>query len=97
MVTVRAEGNSGRSGREYGDPLAVLRGRLASDIEGAVYPEDRCLQCEREGKVAADEKCFHRHWETADEVRPSLPERRLSCGYITTSNTEAECRRPTGP
>ena len=78
---MRAEGNCGRGGRHYGDRLDVLRGRLASDVERAVYPEDRCLECEREGKVAADEQCFHRHWETTDEQRPNLPERRLSCGY----------------
>ena len=74
---MEAQGNTGRSGREYGDSRnpAVLRGRLASDTERPVYPEDRCLQCEREGKFDSD-TCFHRHWETADE--PRVPERRVS-------------------
>jgi hypothetical protein len=44
----------------------LLRGVLASEAEVKFYPEDSCLMCEREGKLAADEKCFHRHWATAD-------------------------------
>lgn len=57
-------GNCGRSGREYGpdrNPVA-LRGRLASEFEPKVYPENRCRQCEIDG-VLESEHCFHDHWE----------------------------------
>lgn len=59
---MQTHGYAGRSARHYSaDELSVLRGRLASD-EPKVYPEDRCPECEKEGKLHADEKCFHRHW-----------------------------------
>jgi hypothetical protein len=63
---MQTSGNSGRSARHYGDELETLRGLLTTDEE-AVYPDDECLQCLREGKVKADEKCFHRHWQNADQ------------------------------
>jgi hypothetical protein len=44
----------------------LLRGVLASEDAHPVYPEDRCILCEREGKLQADERCWHRHWATAD-------------------------------
>lgn len=43
----------------------LLRGVLASEDEHVVYPENVCLQCEREGDAGA--RCFHRHWLTTDE------------------------------
>lgn len=63
------EGNCGRGARHYeADELnpSVLRGVLASDLEGVVYPEDSCLACIREGRIES-ERCFHRHWRVADE------------------------------
>lgn len=62
----RNEGNAGVGARYYGDEMAVLRGRLTTD-QGAVYPEDECLECIREGRFDS-ERCFHRHWETTDQV-----------------------------
>lgn len=59
-------GNCGRAGAHREDP-DLLKGVLASEHARVVYPEDRCLECEREGKLTADEKCFHRHWRVADE------------------------------
>jgi hypothetical protein len=61
------QGNTGRSARHYGDEMSVLYGRLTTG-ENAVYPDDDCLQCVREGKT--DEQCFHNHWETTDQERP---------------------------
>lgn len=63
------EGNCGVGARHYGDELALLRGVLASEDDRAVYPDNYCLQCVRAGLT--DEKCFHRHWEVADEVAPT--------------------------
>lgn len=60
------EGTTGTGARHYGDELAVLKGRLASEPH-AVRPDDKCLLCEREGRLQADENCWHRHWETTDE------------------------------
>lgn len=59
-----------RGGSNHQEDPGLLRGVLASDSGEVVYPEDRCLQCEREGKVHG-ERCFHRHWETTDEVSPN--------------------------
>lgn len=70
---MEARGNCGRNGREYGDSRnpAVLRGRLASEHEAKVYPEDRCPKCEAAG-VLESERCFHDHWEEPDLPRRSL-------------------------
>lgn len=60
------EGPPVRGGSNLREDPELLRGVLASEDGVKFYPEDRCLQCEREGKLTADEKCFHRHWETTD-------------------------------
>ena len=65
---MKSSGNTGRSGGVLREDPELLRGVLASEDGHAVYPDDRCLLCEREGKVTADEHCFHRHWEVADET-----------------------------
>jgi hypothetical protein len=62
------EGNAGVGARYYGDEAAVLRGVLASE-DGAVYPDDYCVACVREGR-GDNEQCFHKHWEITDEVAP---------------------------
>lgn len=60
-------GGSGRSGREYGDRNpSVLNGVRTSD-EAKVYPEDRCVECEKLGRLVADEKCFRHHWKDEKE------------------------------
>lgn len=57
-----------RGGSNHREDPDLLKGVLASD-ELRFFPEDSCLLCLREGKVKADERCFHRHW-------PDRPERR---------------------
>ena len=61
-------GASGRSGRDYTGAESVLNGRLASEHDDAVFPEDRCEKCESEGRTESDD-CFHRHWSTKKERR----------------------------
>lgn len=59
-----------RGGSNHRPDPDQLRGVLASDVQVAVYPEDSCLMCLREGKVKADETCFHRHWRVTDASPP---------------------------
>lgn len=63
-----SEGRGHGSGSNLHEDPDLLRGVLATDAGTAVYPEDYCLLCEREGKLHADEQCFHRHWRVADEA-----------------------------
>jgi len=60
-----------RGGSNHKEDPDLLRGVLARDVAVAVYPEDSCLMCLREGKTKADEKCFHRHWLTTDAAPAS--------------------------
>lgn len=56
------EGITGTGALHYPPDPGLLKGVLAS--EGPkVFPEDRCTECERLGRLDADEKCFHRHWQ----------------------------------
>lgn len=63
----RREGITGTGAIYYPADPGLLRGVLASEHETKVYPEDRCELCEAEGKLTADEKCFHRHWSKEKE------------------------------
>jgi hypothetical protein len=67
---MEAYGSCGRSGREYGNDRnpSVLAGRLASDAP-KVYPDDRCAECEKLGRLVADEKCFRHHWKEKEEAK----------------------------
>lgn len=58
-----SQGTAGSGNRHYETEAipSVLRGRLASDHEEKVYPENRCALCERAG-VIEQERCFHKHW-----------------------------------
>jgi hypothetical protein len=60
-----------RGGSNHQDDPGLLKGVLAGERDGVVYPEDRCLACEREfdgtGRVPSPEQCFHRHWRVADD------------------------------
>jgi hypothetical protein len=61
------EGTTGTGGRDYPPDPGLLRGVLASELDELVYPEDRCPECEKLGRLTADEKCFHRHWTTREK------------------------------
>lgn len=54
-------GNCGRSARDYTSAESVLAGRLASEYEPKVYPDDRCEKCAALGKLET-EHCFTHHW-----------------------------------
>lgn len=79
---MQASGNCGRGGRDYTGAERVLAGRLASDRDTPVYPDDSCVECLKEGKLNADEKCFHRHWAEPTDTPRIMRSK-------TTSNTEA--------
>lgn len=59
---MRSYGTSGAGASNHREDPDLLRGVLAGQLEVAVYPEDSCALCLREGKVKADDACFHRHW-----------------------------------
>lgn len=61
------EGSTGSGGRDYQPDPGLLKGVLASE-EPKVYPDNYCLECVRAG--IESERCFHKHWQTADE-RPA--------------------------
>lgn len=65
---MHASGNTGRGASNLREDPDLLAGVLASETGDVVYPEDRCIQCEREGKMTVDAHCFHRHWQIADET-----------------------------
>jgi hypothetical protein len=46
---------------------SCLDGRLVSGAERPVYPDNYCIECVRAG-IDSD-RCFHKHWQTADEPR----------------------------
>jgi hypothetical protein len=54
-------GITGCGNRHYPDDPGLLRGVLASE-EPKVYPEDRCPDCEKLGRLSSDENCFRHHW-----------------------------------
>lgn len=59
------QGTAGTGALHYGDVgddgiPNVLRGLLTTS-DHAVYPDNYCLACAKEG-VDAGDKCFHRHW-----------------------------------
>lgn len=60
------EGITGTGALHYPPDPDLLKGVLASEQHSPVYPENRCLLCERSG-VIETERCFHRHWRVADE------------------------------
>ena len=68
-----SSGTRGAGASNLREDPRLLRGVLASDNGVITYPEDRCVQCEREG-VAQSVTCFHRHWQVADE--PGVAETR---------------------
>ena len=58
-----SQGTAGTGNRHYETEAipSVLRGRLTSDREEKVFPENRCVKCERLGVIEL-ERCFHKHW-----------------------------------
>lgn len=67
---MQRSGYGGGGGSNMPEDRDLLKGVMAGETSSAVYPENRCLECEHEfeatGKVIPLERCWHRHWRVAD-------------------------------
>ena len=55
------EGITGTGAIYYPADPGLLAGRMASEYEPKVYPDDRCPRCEALGRYESEE-CFTHHW-----------------------------------